>query len=125
MNFEGVIDFTKYTLALSAGSFVYTLETFTPARDDIDRYVIVLLLVILLLASILGIAVLGVCTKAMHDSQKDQADTIKRVGTLGTWHSILLVVGVLGVGGLLIPHVLREAEIKPPIVVECKPATTP
>src|SRR4029453_5411215 len=39
LNLDGVIDFTKYTLAVAAACFVYTLQTLVPKQQPAMRYV--------------------------------------------------------------------------------------
>lgn len=122
MNFEGLIDFTKYTLALAAASFVYTLETFVPASEPLERYVILAVLGVFLASSVAGMVIFAVCTKALHGKEKDRTRAKELMGTLGTAHAVLLLTGMIGLGLMLVPRVLRAPEPASPTIVYCAPA---
>ena len=126
MNFEGLIDFNKYTLALAAGGFVFTLDAFVPAASPAMRWMVLVLLAMFLASAALGVVVFSVCTKALHgDAAAKQAAT-DRLPSLGTAHATLLVVPLIGVGVLLVPQVLAAPQPPPPTVVTCvAPAVAP
>ena len=46
MDFKAVIDLAKYTLALTAGCFVYSLEKLVPAPTDPARWLVLALLAV-------------------------------------------------------------------------------
>lgn len=110
MDFKSLIDFVKYTLALAAGGFVYALEKFVPAETLQGRILLLVLLAVLLFSAILGIAVFAAATRALHAGDDSTATYEDHIRKFGTWHSILLVAGMLGLGGMLIERVLSPPE---------------
>lgn len=113
LNFDGVIDFTKYTLALAAAAFIYVIEKFTPAATSGGRAVTVGLLVVLLASSISGVLVLAASTAAPHANDVRKQRIIGLVGRFGTTHAVLLVAGLFGVGGLVFNQALSQPDDPP------------
>jgi hypothetical protein len=124
MNFTGVIEFTKYTLALAAACFVYTLETFVPAEYLLQRWLILALLAVFFVSSLAGTLVMAVSTKALHGAAGPKPRAEGYIETFGVAHSALLVVGMLGLAVMLVPRVLREPAPPSVPIVQCAPAAT-
>jgi hypothetical protein len=122
MNFQGLIDFNKYTLALAAGGFVFTLEKFVPATGSVARWSVLALLVLFLASTLIGVAIFALCTKALHGDDVTKAAAKKRLPAMGTWHAALLAVSLVGLGVMLVPRVLAAPEPPTPVVVNCLPA---
>ena len=118
MNFEGVIDFTKYTLALAAAGLVYTFETFIPAPSAIGRFLALSVMLIFLIASIAGVFIFAVSTAALHDASRETAAR-KRIKILGVAHSVLLVVGMAALGGMLVPKILAPPSATAMLTCPC------
>ena len=109
MNFTGVIDFTKYTLALAAAGFLYTLESFVPAPTAAGRAVVLVLMMLFLLAALSGVFIFAVSTAAMHDPAREPDARVK-IKRLGIAHLALLTVGMVALGAMLVPKVLAAPE---------------
>lgn len=121
MKFEGLIDFNKYTLALAAAGVIFTLDTFVPAATSAMRWTVLVLLAMFLASATLGVLVFSVCTKALHGDAAAKQAAIDRLPGLGTAHATLLVLPLIGIGVLLVPHVLAPPQPPPQTVVTCVP----
>jgi hypothetical protein len=111
LNLDGVIDFTKYTLAVAAACFVYTIETLLPQQQPAMRYVVFALLLVLFLASVCGVLIFAVATNAMHG--KEGKIHAKLISRLGTGHLGLLCIGMLWLGVMLGIRVLQPPPSSP------------
>jgi uncharacterized BrkB/YihY/UPF0761 family membrane protein len=119
LNLDGVIDFTKYTLAVAAACFVYTLQTLVPQQQPAMRYVVFALLLVLFLASFCGVFVFAVATNAKHGSQR--GTHARFISSLGIGHLALLFVGMVWLGVMLGIRVLQPPSPPSPMVVHCTP----
>jgi hypothetical protein len=108
MNFEGLIEFTKYTLALSAGGFLYTLEKFVPSGSMLGRYLVLGVLILFLASTLFGIAMFGMSTAALHRDLLGQARLRKLMQPLGTTHACLLFLAMVALGGMTYSRVMSE-----------------
>jgi hypothetical protein len=113
MNFEGLIEFTKYTLALSAGGFLYTLEKLVPSGSMPGRYLVLGLLVLFLASTLFGIAIFGMSTAALHRDSLGQARLRKLMQPLGITHACLLFLAMVVLGGMTYSRVMREPGAEP------------
>jgi hypothetical protein len=125
MNFEGLIEFNKYTMALAAACFVYTLETFVPAAAESTRWLVLVLLALFLAAAVFGVLIFAACTKALHNDAAARNAAAKRLPLLGTIHAVLLGGGLVLLGVMVVPRVLAAPVPAAPMVVACRPATVP
>lgn len=122
MDFKAVIDLAKYTLALTAACFVYSLEKLVPAPTEIARWIALALLVVFTVSALAGIFILSAATAALHvdpadpDKARRQEPRIQKAAYL---HIGLLCAGVLLLGGKLVERVLTE-ESKAPVAC-CTP----
>lgn len=98
MNYQALIDFNKYTLAVAAGGFVYAIEKFSPAKTELTRWSLLGVLFVLLIALLLGVAVYGAATKALHGMTSNQ----RLIEKFGIAHLISLGVGLLALGVMLV-----------------------
>ncbi len=117
MNFEGLIEFNKYTLALAAGAFLYTLEKFVPSGSILGRYLVFGVLIIFLASTIVGIAIFAVSTAALHRDALAQAQLQKWIQPLGITHACLLCLGLVVLGGMTYSRVMSEPA--PPAAFKC------
>lgn len=106
MNFEGLIDFNKYTLAVAAGSFVYVLEKFVPMQSLAGRMFVLVLLCIFLFSALLGVAVFAAATAALHADAARKQRIEARINQMGVAHAALLFVGLLGLAPILFDRVM-------------------
>jgi hypothetical protein len=122
MNFEGLIEFTKYTLALSAGGFLYTLEKFVPSGSMLGRYLVLGVLVLFLASTLVGIAMFGISTAALHRDSSGQARLRGLMQPLGVTHACLLFLAMVALGTMTYSRVMSEAGIGP---VQCSCSIAP
>ena len=113
MDFKATIDLVKYTLAICAACFVYTLEKLTPAPTAAGRWFVLGLLAVFVASSLCGILIFSSATSALHD--KDRAEGQKMlIKKASYWHLGLLGLGVLLFGGRLVDTVLTAPSAVPP-----------
>jgi peptidoglycan/LPS O-acetylase OafA/YrhL len=120
VNFQGLIDFNKYTLALAAASFVYTLEKFVPMSTASARYLVLGVLIMFLASALLGILVFAASTRAMHGDKAEQKGLATWIRRFGTAHAVSLCIGLLVLGAMLYSRV-----IEPPAPVANRPCCCP
>jgi hypothetical protein len=106
MNFEGLIDFNKYTLAVAAGSFVYVLEKFVPMQTLPGRLFVLILLCVFLFSALLGVAVFAAATAALHADAARKQRIEAQINRMGIAHAALLCVGLLGLTPILYDRVM-------------------
>lgn len=109
MDFEAVIDLVKYTLALGAACFVYTLEKLVPAPSDNARMYVLAMLGLFLLSALGGIFIFSAATAAMNGDEAKAARQQSRIRVASYVHLGCLAIGVLLLGGRLVERVLTEA----------------
>lgn len=109
MNFEAVIDLVKYTLALGAACFVYTLEKLVPAPNDSARLYVLVLLGLFLVSAVGGIFIFSAATAAMHGDEARAGRQRPRIRVASYFHLGFLAIGVLLLGGKLVQSVVTEA----------------
>lgn len=115
MDFKGLIDFNKYTLAVAAAGFVYALEKFVPMPTLAGRWLLLALLGVFLLSAVSGVLVFAVATKALHAGDSNRQRKIEDlIARLGATHAVLLLIGLLGLGAMLVDRIMSE----PPSIQE-------
>ena len=121
MDFKSVIEFVKYTLALTAGCFVYSLEKLVPSTTTGPEIVLFLLLVFAG-AALAGIFIFAASTSALHDDEGRRKRLKRPIEFAGYAHVGLLAVGLVILSLTLVYRVLTEPP-KPPQVC-CEPAAS-
>jgi hypothetical protein len=120
MNIESLIDFNKYTLALAAAAFAYALEKLSSGTSN--HVATIATLSILAISTLAGILLFSVATSASHYVASGSADIptlhLNAIRWLGTFHSVLLTIGIVLLGGLLLAQLLA-----PPEPAKCKGLT--
>jgi hypothetical protein len=106
VDFKGIIDFNKYTVAVAAASFVYALEKFVPMPTSAGRWFIVAVLLTFLASAILGVTIFAASTAAQHATQERKERLQKAVPRLGSAHAVLLCVGLLALGGMILERAM-------------------
>ena len=124
MKFESLIEFNKYTLALAAGSFLYSIEKLLPPDNQLKQVIVATLLVILLVSLVTGVIVFSAATAASHATAANDNERIKKnqkiIGWSGATHSITLVVALIILAFIFIEKV-TTIEVKPDCnLCECK-----
>lgn len=120
MDFKAIIDLVKYTLALTAACFAYSLEKLVPAPNEPERWLVLGLLGVFMVAALAGIFIFSASTAALHGDTQRAERQKPRIECAAYVHSGLLFVGVFLLGGMLVKRVLTEVP-KPPVVC-CKSA---
>lgn len=110
MDFKGLIDFNKYTVALASVGFVYTLEKFVPMPTFAGRLLVLALLITFLASAILGVAIFAVSTGALHGNPERKARAEKRIAPLGIWHTVFLCIGMIALAVMLSFRVMAAPE---------------
>lgn len=116
MNYEAIVDFNKYTLALAAAGLVYTLEKFVPIKPPVTPILVVFLLALFLLAILLGVGVFATATSSLHGSEEGRTTRDRLISTLGVAHAATLALGTIILGSMLVNHVLTA---KPQTTATC------
>lgn len=119
MDHKGLIDFNKYTLALAAGGFIYTLSTFVPVSEEGDRIGVLVLLGFFLISMILGILVYAAATASLHGDAARENRLKRPISWMGGSHAIFLVLGLSFLGFKLYSLVMS-----PPNIVVSKATAT-
>lgn len=115
MDFKALIDFNKYTSALAAASFVYTLEKFVPTPTMVGRLLVLGLLVTFLLSAILGVLIFAASTAALSQEAASRRRVERLIAPLGITHASLLRIGMVALGFMLYPRVMADPQpIAPP-----------
>lgn len=122
MDFKAIIDLVKYTLALTAACFVYTLEKLVPAPTELGRWLVLALLTLFLVSALAGILIFSSATAALHGDEKKASRQRWRIERAAYVHIGLLGIGVLLLGGKLVERVLTEVPKSP--VVCCSQGPT-
>jgi len=115
MNFEGLIDFNKYTLALAAGGFVYGLEKLSPMPTEAGRILLLAVLVLFLISAILGLLVFAAATAGLHAKGSPNPKLEKKIQWFGVSHAITLCIAMVFLGGMLYDRVMHPHEGSVPI----------
>lgn len=111
MEFKALIEFNKYTLALSAASFAYALEKFVPMPTNGGRLPLLIVLGIFFVCALLGVIIFAAATSALHPSKAAKQASIARIiAPLGIAHTVLLVAGLLILGWMLYGRVMAAPE---------------
>jgi len=107
LDFQALIEFNKYMLALSAGCFVYALDKFVPMPTSGGRYLLLTLLGAFFLSTVIGVVIFAAATSALHPKKKPSIAKLERViGPLGMVHTSLLIIGLLILGWMLSGRVM-------------------
>ncbi len=109
MDFKAVIELVKYTLALGAACFAYTLEKLVPAPSDGARWFVLALLSLFVLSVVGGIIMFSCATSALHGDEARALRQEPRIECASYIHVGCLVLGVLLLGGKLVEKVLTDA----------------
>jgi amino acid transporter len=110
IDFKSVVEFNKYTVALAAASFVYTLEKFVPMPTAGTRLFVLAVLLTFLASAILGVVMFAASTGAQHGAQERKERIQKVIPWLGIAHSALLCIGLVALGGMLLDRVMAAPE---------------
>ena len=122
MDFKAIIDLVKYTLALTAACFAYSLEKFEPAASPGERWIVLGLLATFFVAILAGIFIFSASTAALHGDTERAKRQEPRIMRAAYTHIGLLCIGILLLGGMVVERVLTRVP-KPPAVC-CTPAAT-
>lgn len=112
MDFKAVIDLVKYTLALGAACFAYSLEKLVPAPSDGARWFVLVLLSLFVFSVVSGIVMFSCATSALHGDEERALRQEPRIEMASFIHVGCLALGVLLLGGKLVERVLTEAPPK-------------
>ena len=125
MDYRALIDFNKYTLAIAAGGFVYTLEKFIPSEPGLVFHAVVAMLALFLFSSIAGVVLFSTATKSLHSTGKQQSqETIIRRS--GIAHAGSLIVALLILGFLVFKEVVfAESPTSSPTTGQCEASQNP
>lgn len=124
MNFNALVEYNKYTLALAAACFAYALEKFVPMPTARERFLVLFTLVMFFVCAVLGVIIFAAATAAQHPKKAGSADAIARlIGPLGMAHTALLVLGLLGLGYLVYERVMDPPKASKPSECCAPPAS--
>jgi hypothetical protein len=121
VDFDKLNEFNKYTLAVAAGGFVYTLETFVPNSTFWGRVLVLCVLVAFLVATLAGVVLFAVSTVAGYGDAARRARVAKLVPGLGMAHVGFLCLALLALGGMIYPRVMSEPEPPATHACSCRP----
>ena len=119
MDYKGVIDFNKYTLALAAGGLVYSFERLPDFKSGFPIFVLLLLLFLFAIALVLAVLVFAAATRSLHlpDERKGELDGV--IGGLGTSHAIALFVAIVILSVTMLIHSLVQLKNEDVAPLEC------
>ncbi|PYT01402.1 MAG: hypothetical protein DMF63_00705 [Acidobacteria bacterium] len=122
MDFKAVIEFVKYTLALTAACFAYSVEKLVPQSTQSGRCLVLCILVVFAGAAFAGVFIFAASTAALHGDEKRTTRLRPRVMYAGYTHVALLVTGLVLLSGMLVYRVLNDAPKLSQI--RCEPAAS-
>jgi hypothetical protein len=109
MDFKALIEFNKYTIALSAVCLAYAIDKFTPIQAG--GWFVLLVLALFFLCTLSGVVVFASATSALHEEKKAKVPALKRlIAPLGTAHVCLLIAGIIALGSLVLARVTMSTE---------------
>lgn len=115
MDYKGLIDFNKYTLALAAAGFVYALEKFVPMETQAGRYLLLGLLAVLFISILSGVALFAAATAALHADSGRRQRIRNSIPWFGVAHTILLCIGMILLGIMLHNKVMSVPQAETPV----------
>jgi hypothetical protein len=110
VDFNALIEFNKYTLALAAASFVYALEKFVPMPTDWQRFSVMAALLLFFLSTALGVVVFAAATAALGPNEARRGRIQKQLPSLGIAHAVTLILGIILLAIVMVPRVLAAPE---------------
>ncbi|WFE92648.1 hypothetical protein K1718_27365 (plasmid) [Roseibium porphyridii] len=113
---EKLIDYTKYTLALSIGLLLYIPANFLPVRTGWHFYVLLVVLGLLIISILAGIALYTRATRVLIDDKRAISDPKGYTTWWGTIHLWLLLVCFAATA----PFYFYIKVLSPQPVIECK-----
>ena len=124
MNYEALIDFNKYTLALAAGGFVYGLEKFGGTSTGWVFLFSVLMHFTFLGTVIVGVLIFATATSSLHDSTRPGGGN-GLIRTLGIAHIAMLASAMVLLGILVSTQVIfADAANSEPTPCSCNANST-
>ncbi len=105
MDYKSIVDFNKYTLALSGASLAYGIEKFTGTQGWM-AFPVFIMIALLLLSIIFGLLVFAVATRASHQSSGTEYQEL--ISKYGTRHAITLTFGVVLLTLLMTPKIFPD-----------------
>ncbi len=123
MDWKSLVEFNKYTVALAAAGFAYTLEKFVPMPTAEGRWFVVLILCTFLLSLLFGILIFATATTALSADEGVKKTAEERMPWYGIPHLVLLGAAMLAVGVMLILRVLADPPKPVPVACCCVAAT--
>lgn len=122
MNFNGVIEFVKYTLTLTAACFVYSLDKLAPSVPT-EPGLVFSLLGVFVGAGLAGIFIFAASTAALH-ANKNTKLLEKNVEFAGYAHVGLLSIGLIFLTITVSYRMVNQPPKPSPVYCEPAPATT-
>jgi len=122
MDFRAIIELVKYTLALTAACFVYSLEKLDPHSTPGGRWLVFCLLVALGLSACFGVVIFSASTAGLHGDENRAKRQKPRIEKAAFFHVVLLVSGMIVLSGVLAYRVLYEPP--KPLQVCCQGAAS-
>ena len=127
MNYQALIDFNKYTLAVAGGAFIYTIEKFVPMESAVGRWLILALLFLFLISIVAGVLLFAAATSALHATVRKQEQDSPPLAPepdrtskfLGILHSATMAAGLFILGVLLAQDVLEPPKTGSPTHCTC------
>ena len=113
MDFRAIVDLVKYTLALSAACFAYTLDKLVPAPSEGERWFVLGILVAFVVSALAGILIFSSATAALNGDDARKERQRKLIEPVAWIHLACLGLGVLLLGGKLVEKVLTEVPAAP------------
>ncbi len=114
MDFKAIIDLVKYTLALGAACFVYTLEKLVPVPAE-GRWLVLTLLGLFVVSAVAGILIFSAATAAQHGDPARAVRQKNRIRVAAYVHIGCLALGILLLGGKLVHQVFTEVPEPPQV----------
>ncbi|MEQ9375382.1 MAG: hypothetical protein RIG68_09395 [Imperialibacter sp.] len=121
MNYESIIEFNKYTLALSAGGFAYVLDSYKEPATPLLFWLVVVVCVLLAFSTLAGILVYSTATSKTHQGDKESPGHDRFIRLFGTSHALFLAVAMLGLAVIVFSDIQypKDNEQPEPRVVCC------
>ena len=120
MDYRGIIDFHKYTLAVAGGGLFYAFNLVPKLTDYISSLVVFMTLFLFFISALFAVIIFSTATKALHNDKNAKRKKIRNkiIRCSATIHYITLFIAVIALGVVMIADAYTQLG-KPAEKPEC------